>query len=315
MEMPTEKFNGLTSLVLAGQLLGQGPLVVGKAGVRSLSILPGDQTLLEQRLPSGGPPATLPAQGDQTLQTAVLPLNSKGRFADVFLGQTITLSLNGRLNASLLSFGLTSNSCSQAVLAGPDGLKGTADDVLVTNDIQNFTIPAAVLTALSDPALGINDNTVHGLLELANRGLAGMPTGRCEFAGHQRRGGRYQSRLRRMPQAAGELCAGHDYPGFFQRQFHLSSHVGSSTAIRSVAERQGSVIEPRGDQGPQRTQHRRQSRRQVRLVAMVRTYFRASDNFHHRKQFRHAVGRLQRHGAFESGVGRQQRRRRRHAAV
>ncbi len=171
------KFNGLTSLVLAGQLLGQGPLVVGKTGVRSLSILPGDQTLLEQRLPSGGPPATLPAQGDQTLQTAVLPLNSKGRFDDVFLGQTITLSLNGRLSSSLLSFGLTSNFCSQAVLAGPDGLKGTADDVLVTNDIQSFSIPPSVLTALSDPALGINDNTIHGLLELANRGLAGVPTG------------------------------------------------------------------------------------------------------------------------------------------
>src|SRR5207245_11126230 len=130
------KFNGNTSFTLVGQLLGEGPLVVGKAGVRSLSILPGDAALLQQRLPSGGPPAALPNGGDQTLQTAVLPLNSKGRFADVLLGQTITLALNVRLSPSLLSFGLTASFCSQAVEAGPDGLKSTADDVLVAGDLQ-----------------------------------------------------------------------------------------------------------------------------------------------------------------------------------
>jgi hypothetical protein len=152
-------------------------LVVGKAGTRSLSILVGDVALLQQRLPAGGKPVALPNLGDQTLQTALVPLNSKARFADVFLGQTITLSLNVRLSPLLLSFELTSNFCSQAVLAGPDGLKGTADDVLVTNDIQNFTIPATVLTALLDPALGITNHTVQGLLELANSALAGLPTG------------------------------------------------------------------------------------------------------------------------------------------
>jgi len=40
-----------------------------------------------------------------------------------------------------------------------------------------FTIPNSVLAALSDPGLAINDVTVRGLLELANRGLAGLPTG------------------------------------------------------------------------------------------------------------------------------------------
>src|SRR5207244_1173001 len=119
-----------------------------------------------QRLPSGGPPVALPNNGDQTLQTAVLPLNPKGRFLDVLLGQTITLSLNTRLNASLLNFRLNSSFCSQAVLAGPDGLKSTADDVLVAGDLQQFSIPTSVLGALLDPALGINDNSMKGLLEL-----------------------------------------------------------------------------------------------------------------------------------------------------
>jgi hypothetical protein len=169
------KYNGNTSRTLVGQLLGQGPLVVGKTG-RSLSIQPSDAALLQLRLPSGGTPAALPNNGDQMLQTAVLPLNPKGRFANVFLGQTITLSLNTRLSAALRTFGLASNFCSQGVLAGPDGLKSTADDVLIVGDIQRFSIPASVLSALLDSALGVNDLTVRGLLELANRALAGMPT-------------------------------------------------------------------------------------------------------------------------------------------
>src|SRR5439155_10871485 len=163
-------------------LLGQGRLVVGKLGSRSLSIQPGDALLLQQRTPSGGTPAALPDRGDQTLQTAVVPLNPKGRFANVFLGQTITLSLNTRLSPALLSFGLTPTFCSQGVLAGPDGLKGTPDDVPVTNDIQMFTIPSSVRGALLDPGVGVNDATVQGLLELANRALAGLPTGGATVA-------------------------------------------------------------------------------------------------------------------------------------
>jgi PKD repeat protein len=174
---PKARFNGLTSLLLVRQLLAEGPLVVGKAGVRSLTVLPGDEALLERRLPSGGPPAALPNNGDQTLQTAVLPLNRKGRFDNVLLGQTITLLLNARFNLPLLSFGLSTNSCSQAVQAGLDGLKGDRDDLDETNDVQVFVVPATVLAALEDPRVGITNNTVQGLLELANLALAGLPTG------------------------------------------------------------------------------------------------------------------------------------------
>jgi PKD repeat protein len=171
------KFNGSSSSVVVFNLLTQEPLLVGKLGVRSLTIHAGDVASLERLLPSGGPPAVLPDKGDQTLATASLPVNRKGRLVNILLGQTITLSLNVQLSAALLSFQLTSNFCTEGVLAGPDGMKGTPDDVLVTNDIQTFSIPASVLAALVDPVLGISDSTVRGLLRLANCALAGLPTG------------------------------------------------------------------------------------------------------------------------------------------
>jgi hypothetical protein len=72
----------------------------------------------------------------------------------------------------------------QAALPGPDGLLGTSDDArnpgpdgaLGTSDDPLITvnIPLSVTTALS--VLGL-PHTVSGLLELANRGLAGETTG------------------------------------------------------------------------------------------------------------------------------------------
>jgi hypothetical protein len=53
---------------------------------------------------------------------------------------------------------------------GPDGIFGTEDDPVMT-----IYIPLEVIDALeADPTLG---NSVYGLLELANRALAGEPTG------------------------------------------------------------------------------------------------------------------------------------------
>jgi len=171
------KFNGTPSLTLISNLLAQGPLIVGKTNSRSLTIPPGSAALLQMRMPAGGSPATLPNSGNQVLPTAVLPLNGNGRFNNVLLGQTITLSLNARLSPSLLNFGLAPTFCTQGVLPGPDGLRGTPDDVLVNGDILMFTIPNSVLSALTNGVLGITNVTVKGLLELANRALAAQPTG------------------------------------------------------------------------------------------------------------------------------------------
>jgi hypothetical protein len=56
---------------------------------------------------------------------------------------------------------------------GPDGLFGTADDVPIDGDFKTVTIPASVLTALGTLGLPI---TAGGVLELANRALAGQST-------------------------------------------------------------------------------------------------------------------------------------------
>ncbi len=165
------------SITLTSNLLSSGPLVVGKTGVRSLSIPQSAVPLLQTRMPASGTPTTLPNSGDQNLLTAVLPLYKATKFANVFLGQTITLSLNVRLDPSLPAVQLRTTFCTEGVSAGPDGSTGTADDVPVTSDVQTFTTPNSVLAALSDSGLGINDVTVRGLLELANRALAGQPTG------------------------------------------------------------------------------------------------------------------------------------------
>jgi hypothetical protein len=170
---PNGKFNGTPSLTLVGNLLAQGPLVVGKLGSRSLTIPINAALLLQQRLPGNGTPTTLES-GNQVLSPTTPTPTSKGKFPNVLLGQTVTLSLNVRLNTRLLGVVIRPAFCSQGVLPGPDGLRGTADDQLVSGDILMFTTPTSVLTALSDPLLGINDVTVQGLLELANRGLAGL---------------------------------------------------------------------------------------------------------------------------------------------
>ncbi|HXI50271.1 MAG TPA: HYR domain-containing protein [Candidatus Saccharimonadales bacterium] len=177
---PKGKFNGTPSLTLLNSLLSPA-LVVGKLGGRSLSISASSALLLQQRLPAGGPSTTLPNSGDQNLPTAVLAL-SKGRFANILLGQTITLALNVRLDANLPDFPLPASFCTQGTLPGPDSRRGTSDDTVVSGDFHVFAIPTSVLMSLSDASLGIMNVTVEGLLELANRGLAGLPTGSATLA-------------------------------------------------------------------------------------------------------------------------------------
>jgi hypothetical protein len=183
---PTGKFNVIPSLTLLNSLLTP-PLVVGKFGVRSLSIPAGAAVLLQNSLPAGGQAISLPNNGDQNLPTATMLTSSKGnsvnsKFANILLGQTITLALNVRLDANLLSFPLPATFCTQGTLPGPDARRGTSDDILVAGDFLSFSIPASVLAALSDAGIGILNGNVQGLLELANRGLAGLSTGAATLA-------------------------------------------------------------------------------------------------------------------------------------
>lgn len=139
-------------------------LVVGKPG-RSLRILAGNGACVLSRLPANSSPAALPAIGNATLNASscqtspvALPLKN-GRFKNVFLGQVITLALNTRLSPSLPSLAICGTMKTQK---GGDPL----DQVTVTID-------GHVFTALAAAGLPF---TVGGLLELANRALAGQAT-------------------------------------------------------------------------------------------------------------------------------------------
>jgi hypothetical protein len=188
---PGGSFKGASTLALTQSLLSTGDLIVGKPG-RSVSIQAPAAGCVIQRLPATGTPRELPATlGDAALNSAtcqttltLLPVTSTGRFHDVLLGQTISLSLNTRLSAALAGLAICNIMATQSALPGADGLLGTSDDIrnpgpdgaLGTSDdpIITVNIPLSVTTALT--ALGL-PRTVSGLLELANRGLAGESTG------------------------------------------------------------------------------------------------------------------------------------------
>jgi hypothetical protein len=149
------KFNGMGRLQLIQTLIGNTPLVIGKPG-RSLTFSSGDASCIILRLPAGGPSATFPSTlGDATMhptscQTSPTPLPIKNdKFRNVFLGQLITLSLNARLTPNLGALTLCANINGQ-IIAGP------------------------VLSALTANGL---PQTVAGLIELANRGIAGQSVG------------------------------------------------------------------------------------------------------------------------------------------
>src|SRR5262249_20823862 len=119
----------------------------------------GDNTCRLARLPANTAPASLPSNfGNQTLNACgvtpscqtnpAIPLQgSNGQWQSTLLGQTMTLTINTRLDTNLP--GLVLPSC--------------------------VSIPASVLTALNSSTCNGNYGpTVAGLLYLANHALAGQ---------------------------------------------------------------------------------------------------------------------------------------------
>lgn len=154
-------FNGMSRPQLIKSLLGNEPLTVGVVGARSLTIPTGlaAANCIILRLPATSTPKALPSGfGDKVLQTSTcqtttpLPLQN-GRFKNVLLGQTIALSLNLRLSPNLASVPLCPN-------------------VVTSNGVAH--IPLSVLAAMLDLGYG---HSVDGLLQFANRALAGQSTG------------------------------------------------------------------------------------------------------------------------------------------
>jgi hypothetical protein len=160
-------YNGAkyTTTGLLNLLVPQGnPLLVGVLGTRSLTItnsavtcLDGDNRCHLARLPANTAPASLPSGfGDQTLNACgtpglncqtnpPIPLQGNGQWQSTLLGQTVTLTLNTRLDPTILNLMLPS--C--------------------------LPIRASVLNALNNCGY---PQTVAGLLNLANQGLAGQST-------------------------------------------------------------------------------------------------------------------------------------------
>lgn len=179
-------------------------LLLGLPGTRSLTIPLSASQCIISRLAATGSASALPEFGaggrpvDRTLDAVScqvpsepgpnppdkgLPLTNKGKFDNVLLGQTIALSLNGRLDPGLFNLVLTN-------LGTPVTVKGklyrqfctqglNPDGSLIAGDVKTFIVPQSVVDALSDPTAVGADNVgkVSGLLVLANRALAGLAGG------------------------------------------------------------------------------------------------------------------------------------------
>jgi hypothetical protein len=158
---------------------------VGIVGTKSLTIPLSAAQCIMNRLPANGTPDALPnGFGDQTLQDSPscqvpgpkLLTIKNGKFSNVLLGQTITLGLNLRLDPTLANLDLTTI-----------GTQVTIGRVTYRQfctqggrSIQTWLIPQAVIDATLNPTY-VPDAThrgkVSGLLDLANRALAGLQTG------------------------------------------------------------------------------------------------------------------------------------------
>ena len=196
---PNSCYNGLGTLNLIKALLGDPAFIrcgnpnpnpqflrVGILGTRSLNIPLSAAQCIDTRLAATGNASALPNWGttEKVLQnpstcnvlgTPALPLKN-GKFDNVFLGQTITLGLNVRLDPTLANLDLTT-------IGTPVVVRSVGVPTVLHTErrsIQTWRISQAVIDALSNPAY-VPDAThrgkVSGLLDLANRALAGLSTG------------------------------------------------------------------------------------------------------------------------------------------
>jgi hypothetical protein len=141
-----------------------GSLLTAGLSPKSFSVNSGDAPCLVLRLPAGGTPAVLPTgpgiftSGYSTCSVTTSSMLKNGKFNNVLLGQTITLTLNVRANAGLAGIHLCPSMTTQHVI----GVYLDPNSIPTT-----FAMPSSVLTALGSNA------TVGGLLNMANQALGG----------------------------------------------------------------------------------------------------------------------------------------------
>jgi len=169
---------GERGAVLINRLLGApyGNLVIGKDG-RSLTIDQAHANCITMRLPAGSTATVLPV-GNQVFDAncnTTIPIDKKGKFQNVLLGQTITLGLNLRLDGQLGGLILKGTVLTTiGSFPGADGMCGTEDDLPNAGSVVVKTIPQSVLDALANL---YGSRSVNNLFDLANRALGGLATG------------------------------------------------------------------------------------------------------------------------------------------
>ncbi|MEO5985221.1 MAG: hypothetical protein ABIP80_06915 [Ferruginibacter sp.] len=166
-------------VLLMTQLLST-PLIVG-VGDTSIFIPSGvaGATKVNSVMPGGSSPKELTNNSPCDITNACFNtyLNNRGKINNVLLSQTITLSLNLRISASLPDFVLQEGV--MATVRAVGGCGGTVPEahtcvydpithVLVSDNYTYRTITAAVVNAIDGP------KTVFGLRDLANAALANV---------------------------------------------------------------------------------------------------------------------------------------------
>ncbi len=159
--------NGMGTADLIESLLAQGDLVVGSGG-NTMTFQAGESGCIIDLLPGGGPAKTI--SGANTCESHPGIQMKKGQIHNILLAQTITLSLNLRLDSELGGLNIYSDTLLTAPSSGCDNEGDSAIGPYV-----KYPIPLSVYNVLSDN--GNITPTVNDLLTLANTGLGGGTIG------------------------------------------------------------------------------------------------------------------------------------------
>jgi hypothetical protein len=158
----------ITTKGLIQKALLSGPIVLGKASLNktfTVSYAAADSVIMI--LPGGGPSAALAYTGNRTPSTLPSSMLKNGRIYNGLLAQTLTLALNMRVNEGLGDFELLS----EKYLMTQDKA-GCGSDSVKKCAYHSYRLNNKVVQALGA------ENTVSGLMDMANKALAGvLPTG------------------------------------------------------------------------------------------------------------------------------------------
>ncbi len=151
---------------LIRSLLLPGNIILG-AGVRTITITVNDSVRVNMVMPGGSTPRALTHTGNISMSQlgAYNYLNRQGRLNNVFLSQTLALSLNLRINTTLMHFTLDSGYLVTQKLANCGDTTTTLSCEMDSSAIQSWPMNSSVVGYLEENG----GATVENLLMLANK--------------------------------------------------------------------------------------------------------------------------------------------------